>query len=237
MKLTVLGINGPFPAPGGACSGYLLSSDSGKTNLLIECGCGVLARLTRFIDITELSGIVLTHLHYDHMSDMLPLHYMLQFTPMEKNITVVAPKDPENIYRMLENEKLDIMQPRKMVIGEMTLTFAHAVHPVTAVSLKVECDGRTFVYTGDTNMNADIELFATGADLLLADAGLLDGMWNPKAPHLSAKLCGELGRDCGVGNLVLTHIRPGIDPEKILEEARAAYPGAQLAKAGSHYII
>ena len=29
MKLTILGMNGPFPAPGGATSGYLLESDSG----------------------------------------------------------------------------------------------------------------------------------------------------------------------------------------------------------------
>ena len=29
MKLTILGNNGPYPCAGGACSGYLLSSDSG----------------------------------------------------------------------------------------------------------------------------------------------------------------------------------------------------------------
>ena len=45
MKLTVLGNNGPYPAAGGACSGYLLSSDSKHTNVLIECGCGTLANL------------------------------------------------------------------------------------------------------------------------------------------------------------------------------------------------
>ena len=33
MKLTILGMNGPFPAPGGATSGYLLESDSGETKL------------------------------------------------------------------------------------------------------------------------------------------------------------------------------------------------------------
>ena len=62
MKLTVLGINGPFPAPGGACSGYLLTSDSGKTKVLIECGAGILGRMERFVDLHELSGIVLSHL-------------------------------------------------------------------------------------------------------------------------------------------------------------------------------
>lgn len=237
MKLTVLGVNGPFPAPGGACSGYLLTSDSGNTNILLECGPGILARLTRFIDITQLSGIVLSHLHYDHMSDMLALHYLLQFTELSHNIPVIAPKDPESVYRLMENAKLDLMQPRKLAIGEINLTFAHAVHPVTSVSVKAECDGGTFVYTGDTNMNPDIELFSHGADLLLADAGLPYDQWSPRAPHLSGKLCGELARDALAKRLLLTHLRPGIDAELLLGEARAAFPAAELAKAGSHYMI
>ena len=47
MKLTILGNNGPYPCASGACSGYLLSSDSGATNVLIDCGAGVLANLAR----------------------------------------------------------------------------------------------------------------------------------------------------------------------------------------------
>lgn len=37
MKLTVLGNNGPYPAPGCACSGYSLQSDSGATSILLDC--------------------------------------------------------------------------------------------------------------------------------------------------------------------------------------------------------
>ena len=237
MKLTVLGVNGPFPAPGGACSGYLLSSDSGKTNVLVECGAGILARITRFIDITQLSGIVLTHLHYDHMSDMTVLHYMLQFTRLMRNIPVIVPDEPETMHRLLEDDQLDLIKPGRISIGEMDFIFANATHPVPAISVKAECDNRTFVYTGDTNMNAEIELFANGANLLLADAGLSSEMWTPTAPHLSARLCGELARDAGVDRLLLTHLRPGLDPARLLEEAQAAYPLAELARAGSHYII
>ena len=237
MKLTVLGVNGPFPAPGGACSGYLLSSDSGKTNVLVECGAGILARLTRFIDITQLSGIVLTHLHYDHMSDMTVLHYMLQFTRLMRNIPVIVPDEPETMHRLLEDDQLDLIKPGQISIGEMDFTFANATHPVSAVSVKAECDNRTFVYTGDTNINAEIELFANGANLLLADSGLSGEIWTPTAPHLSARLCGELARNAGVDRLLLTHLRPGLDPARLLEEAQSAYPLAELARAGSHYII
>ena len=49
MRLTILGNNGPYPAPGGACSGYLVESDSGNTRILIDCGTGVLASLTKML--------------------------------------------------------------------------------------------------------------------------------------------------------------------------------------------
>ena len=41
MELTVLGMNGPFPAPGSGCSGYLLTA--GNTAIQLDLGCGTLA--------------------------------------------------------------------------------------------------------------------------------------------------------------------------------------------------
>ena len=73
MQLKILGNNGPYPAPGGACSGYLLTSDSGQTRVLIDCGPGVLSRLTADCMPGELDAVLLSHLHYDHMSDILPM--------------------------------------------------------------------------------------------------------------------------------------------------------------------
>ena len=80
MKLTVLGCNGPYPAPGGACSGYLLQE--GDTGVLRDCGAGVLAQLEKHMPPQNLTAIVLSHLHYDHMSDMLPLIYRCPGLPV-----------------------------------------------------------------------------------------------------------------------------------------------------------
>lgn len=76
MKLTVLGKYGPYPRAGGATSGYLLAE--GRTNLLVECGSGILSRLQQCIPLGEISGIVLSHLHSDHIADMFILRYALQ---------------------------------------------------------------------------------------------------------------------------------------------------------------
>ena len=98
MILKILGNNGPYPAPGGACSGYLLSSDSGNTRILIDCGTGVLNRLLGECSLDALDAVILSHLHYDHMSDMLPMQYALQFNPRPRPLPVysrsVSPRGP-----------------------------------------------------------------------------------------------------------------------------------------------
>ena len=95
MKLTILGCNGPYPGAGGACSGYLLSEDD--THVLIDCGAGVIANLVRHIPWEALDAVVLSHLHYDHMSDLLPMQYALQFHPRETPLPVYAPATPERV--------------------------------------------------------------------------------------------------------------------------------------------
>ena len=237
MKLMILGNNGPYPAPGGACSGYLLSSDSGETNILIDCGTGVLARLMDCGALQKLDAVVLSHLHYDHMSDMLPLQYALQFNPRSKPLPVYAPQTPEAVRALLEVPCFDLWPAEDTAIGEMRVAFAPARHPVETNAVSVECDGAKFVFTGDSNQDALVELFCAGADLLLADCGLSRADHSFTAPHYSAELCGQLAAATGAKRLLLTHLNPKYDPAALLDEARAAFPGAELAKPGAEYYI
>lgn len=231
MILTILGVNGPFPAVDGACSGYLLSSDSGNTNLLIDCGSGVLGRLSGVCDLAKLNAVALTHLHYDHMSDMLPLQYALDFLHVE-SLKVICPKTPARARSLLDGGRLDVYETQDMQIGEMKVEFLPVRHPVEAYAVRVFCDGAKFAFTGDTNVCDALSLFADGADLLLADAGLLEADWNKAKPHLTPGLCGLLARETRAQQLILTHLSPLYNPEAILEEAETAFPGAKLAQPG-----
>lgn len=232
MRLTILGNNGPYPAAGGACSSYLLESDSGNTAILVDCGAGALARLEERLPIERLDAVVLSHLHYDHMSDMLPLHYALQFRPRARALDVYAPRTPGDVRALLEDRQIDLWPMREAVVGEMSLSFCPARHPVETYAVAVTCDGARFVYTGDTNTDSAVELFCSGADLLLADAGLSTADYAQEAPHLSAALCGKLARDAGVKRLLLTHFNPKYNPADLLAEAQAFFPGAEIAASG-----
>lgn len=237
MRLTILGNNGPYPAPGGACSGYLVESDSGDTTILIECGPGVLARLEDRADLQRLDAIVLSHLHYDHMSDMLPLHYALQFNPRQRQLDVYAPSEPANVRALLKGSAIDLWPMKETAVGEMKLSFCPVRHPVETFAVSVECDGARLVYTGDTNTDFALELFCDGADLLLADAGLSRTDYSDAAPHLSAALCGKLASDASVKRLLLTHLNPKYDPDALLAEAQEHFAAAEIAVCGEAWYI
>ena len=71
MKMTILGCYGPYPAAGGACSGYLVQ-EAGCT-ILLDCGNGVLSRMQEHIDFLQLDAALISHLHADHLSDLMIL--------------------------------------------------------------------------------------------------------------------------------------------------------------------
>ena len=237
MRLKILGSNGPYPGPGGACSGYLLTSDSGDTRVLIDCGTGVLSRIIAEVELDSLAAVILTHLHYDHMSDMLPMQYALQFHPRAKPLPVYAPLTPESVHALLECPYYDLWEPEDATIGEMRFSFTPARHPVETYAVAAECDSARFVFTGDSNQDTLVELFCEGADLLLADCGLSNEDHRFTSPHYSAGLCGQLAKNAHARRLLLTHLNPKYDPAQLLAQTREVFPSAEFAVPDVEYYI
>ena len=128
MQLTILGNNGPYPETGGACSGYLICDDACKTHILIDCGTGVLANLRKYVLPRDLDAVILTHLHYDHMSDMLPMIYALQFAPRDMPLPVYLPDSPENVRTLLNVPAYDLRPMDAFQIGDIRISFAPMRH-------------------------------------------------------------------------------------------------------------
>lgn len=229
MRVTVLGQYSPYPAPGGACSGYLL--EEGDTRVLLDCGPGALGRLLQAVGPERLTAVVLSHLHYDHMSDLLAMGYALEFSGRGK-LPLYMPEGPEPVRALLERGPY---VPRPMAdgaIGSIHFAYLPARHPVPGFSVKARGGGRTLLYTGDTNWHEGLVPFARGCSLVLADAALTRAMWKEQAPHMSAAHCARLALEAGAEALILTHLRPDVDQARLLAEARALCPFAVLAQAG-----
>ena len=227
MKLTVLGWQGPVPGAQGACSGYLLEAGCGAA-IALDLGSGSLSRLVARRDPASLRAIVLSHLHWDHISDMLPLGYLAGANA----VPVYAKSEPAFARAALESVGWKLHPHEEFSVGPFRVSFFAARHPAPASCIKVECEGRTFVYTGDTNTLPGLERFAQGADLLLADAGLIEADWAEEKPHLSPRLCAQLAARAGAKQLCVTHIAPKNEPASVLREAQGVFPNTCAAGGG-----
>jgi len=230
MRLTVLGCNGPYPAPGGATSGYL--AEAGGACFAMDFGSGCLSALTALMPPAELDAVVLTHWHYDHCSDLLPLIYRLAAESVR--LPLYAPEDERQpVSRICAEAGVFEMRPYApgdtLTVGGAVIRTAEARHPVRAAMLRVEAEGRAMVYTGDTNTCEALPEFARGAELFLADGPMTDAVWNEGRPHLSGRIAARYAKEAGVHTFVLTHLIPSIDASTLLREAREERPDTLLA--------
>lgn len=233
MKLHLLGVSGPFPESNGATSGYLL--EAGESLLQLDFGSGVLARLTAKTAPEGLTALLLSHWHFDHTSDLLPLMYRLESCGAK--LRVFAPVDGLSPIRKIVAaaacfELTDIAPGDTFTVGDAGITVCPARHPVPGVGYRVAVDGKVFGYTGDTNTVDGLADAYRGCDLLLADGLFPEENWAENKPHLSAVLAASLARDAEVRQLILTHLNPFFPPTLLLKEARPVFSDVRIAEAG-----
>lgn len=231
MQLTVLGCNGPYPGQNAPTSGYLL--EDGNTRVLLDCGSGVLAQVMATVKQDGLTAVVLSHLHYDHMSDMLPLVFYCQMNGV--HLPVYLPMHPSPVLELLRGafELHDIAEGGQ--IGSLKMTCMPVRHPVPAYAARYEnAQGQALCYTGDTNTCEGLAAFCKDCDLLLADACFTQEQWAENKPHLSAHLASKLALEAKAKKLVLTHF-PGMSQAlECAEEGQKVYPEAMMAYPGLH---
>lgn len=240
LELIVLGCNGSGPGPDGPASGYLVRA--GDSAVWMDAGTGTFMELTRYVDPADLAGVVLSHLHADHSADFFGFfHYVAYRTRPSRRIPVFLP--PGAIDRLGAFLDADADHPFHQVLaleevgagdtrtaGALTLSFAPAAHSVPTNAIRVDAEGRSLVFSGDTGPGGGFPALAAGADLMLCEAGL-DGERGPGVfpHHLSGVEAGALAAEAGVGRLVVTHVAPTLPQDLVVAQAARAFGGPTLA--------
>lgn len=240
MKLTVLGCYGPYPAAGGACSGYLLEEDGCR--VLIDCGNGVLSRLQQHLKPWELEAVLLSHLHFDHTADLMVLRYALDYARARglrlQPLPLYAPPEPASEFKRLLYKELfepvAVSAAEPLQIGPFQIQFMETIHALPCLAMRIETEKGVLVYSGDTEYFDGLAVFAGGADLFLCEANYQEeDMAHSPSNHLSAAGAARLAAHAGVNRLLLTHLHPERRPALSLEEARKDYAAAELAREGT----
>jgi len=248
MKLTVVGCAGSFPSAASPASCYLVEADGHR--LLLDFGTGSLAALQRYASLTSVDAILLSHLHCDHMLDACsyvvvrrwapdgPYPRLPLFGPSGARDRIAAAYGPgegpiDDVYTFYS------LQPGTFPIGPMRVMVDRVEHPVETYGVRIEHDGRTLAYSGDTAPCEPLLRLAEGADAFLCEASYLASEDNPPGLHLTGRDAGEYATKAGVGRLLLTHLVHAWGSEiATFDEARSAYAGPiDVVRPGAEYEI
>lgn len=243
MKLRCYGKYGPYPKGGSSTSCYMLEHDDKR--ILIELGCGALSKVLEQYEAKDIDAVFLSHLHADHMGDMLTFRYLLKAAQaageIDSPLPVYMPAEPETEAGLLANNPMMdahfIEDGMSTKIFGIDISFASMPHPYPSYAMRFKADGKVFVYSGDTKENDRLAPFAKNADLFLMEAALLEKDVTGSSPHLSAVEAGRVANEAGARRMLVTHIFPRYNPQDVLEEVRRNYKEAELIEENFIYEV
>ena len=254
MRLTVLGRSPAVPNPAEACAGYLV--EGGGARVLVDIGPGVVAQLLLRHHPDELDAIVVSHMHSDHMLDLVTLRYVYPWRarPRNERLRVVMPPGSadqlldlargvgnarhfEDSFRLSEHDGSSPMS-----FTGVSLTPIETVHFIPCWGFRLEADGRRLTYTADTAPCGGLEDLADAASLLLSEATLrtLDEDAQPPEPrgHLLPAEAGVAARQGGSKRLLLTHLPVEDDATEARRAAADAYGAdVEIAEPNASYEV
>lgn len=252
LRLTVLGTSAAYPGMGQACSGFLVQE--GGTNLLVDCGTGILSNLQGYLDLRSVSDIVITHMHADHFIDLVPYRYALRYGldgagvsrprlylppgGIEALRQVVAPFSESPTFFSDVFEMSEYSPKRSLQLGDLLLSFTAVVHYIPTYAVTI-ASTRKVAYSSDSSLCPELFQVAESADLFLCNVGKCleaegDNLWG----HLAPADAGTVARQAGARRLLLAHLWPSCNCATGLEQASKAFGGtAELAEAGRTYLL
>lgn len=233
MKLRVLGCSG------GVAQGLRTTSLLINDSILIDAGTGV-GDLT-LEEMAKIEHIFITHSHIDHVG-FLPLLVDSMFsnitTPIKvysQAVTIQAIRDhifnwiiwPD--FSQLPRPDKAVLQFQAMapdetlLLDDVLFQMIEVSHTVPAVAYRIEHDGKSIAFSGDTSSNDTLwdRLNAyPGLDILIVESAFSNDQYDLAllsrhyTPSLLAQDLNKLRHN---PEIYITHLKPG-DEKKIIEE-------------------
>jgi ribonuclease BN (tRNA processing enzyme) len=231
MKLTIIGFWGGYPTKNGASSGYILEHEG--FNLLIDCGSGILAKIQNIIQPEELDAVLISHYHTDHIADIGVLQHARLIQGFLGKSFPTLPIYGHSLDKA-EFAKLTYKEITKgiayspndvLTVGPFQVSFLITDHPVPCYAMRIDANGKSMVYTGDSSFKEEFIEFSKGADLLLCECNFYQNQNGKSAGHMNSVDAGRLAARAGVKQLILTHLPHYGDLSKLISEASAEYTG------------
>jgi len=237
ISATVLGSGTCVPSIRRSSPAILIRGE-GKF-LLLDIGSGTLRRLAETgTSINDIDLIFLSHFHPDHCADLVPFLFATKYAfsqARSKEFHLMGGPGLHNLFHGLkkvfgqwivpEDYPFHLHEAKGTVpFGNFNLRTLPLTHSESSMGLRIESsEGKTIVYSGDTDYCENIIELAKEADLLILECSLPDGM--KVEGHLTPSLAGRIARESRGKRLLLTHFYPPCDEQDVTREVAKEFTG------------
>ncbi len=238
LEVTILGSGASLLSTDRVLSGLMI--ETAGEPLIFDMGAGVLHRLSCSLnELTRIEHLFVSHLHVDHVTDIVALIQSLWLMGYDKTLNIYAPVDMQKMANLLGDLfpylqgkvklKYHRLEPGFQVKTENwnVLTFPVNHGDFEAYGFHIEAEGKRVIYSGDTAPSKELVKAAKGADLLIHECSLPDRMKEMAPNHTTPGELGKIAAQAEVKTLVITHLYPELIEElgDALRSIRASFSG------------
>lgn len=245
MQLTIVGNRAGMPADGAASSGYLV--ETGQSKILLDCGPGIAAALGNYLHPSFLEAVVISHLHLDHVYDVLPVGKQAMrkaagapdrriklFVPagarerLDRLAALFPVRSTPDLDRAfdLAYEVVEYEAGSRYTLTDCTLEFVPMAHSEPCCGVRIESPTGSLAFTGDTGWTDNLVTLAAGVDIFLSESTLPEPDTTGHG-HLCATEVGRAAAAAGARSVVLTHFGSPLEEwqQARRDEAAAEFGG------------
>jgi ribonuclease BN (tRNA processing enzyme) len=252
-RLVVVGCGTVIPQPdrGGSC--YYVEMDDSR--VLMDCGPGATVALSRLsIPWADLTDVVLTHFHADHIGALPGFFFALRHGlahPRSAPLHVWGPRGTRELFDRLAAAfgefMLDPGFPIRLhellpddearMAGGVSIRTHKTPHTDESLAVRLEGEGSSVGYTGDSGPGRTLGPFMRGTEVLVCECSLLDSEVGEN--HLSPSAVASIAKESRPDILILTHVYPHVlEREDVVGLVRdAGYEAGDVLLAHEGYSL
>jgi ribonuclease Z len=208
VRLVLLGTGDSFCSDGRGSTSVLVD---GSSRILLDCPPQIVYALrSNGYSPNDVNHVLISHTHGDHVVGLVFLAECLLYKD-RGILEIYGPKGLKSLvyslYRMLFS-RADLSKVLNFLPDlsgfPFTCTKARGVHSSPDIVYRIEIDGTTLVYSGDT-MHDDLYKIAKKADYLIHEAAETNVMVARRLKHSTPTQAARAAKRAGVRNLVIVH--------------------------------
>ncbi len=211
--------------------------------LVIDMAAGSLRQLLKAgIRQDDIDLILFTHFHPDHTGELVPFIFASKYSPAYRRKKPVFIWGAEGLSGLLEGffkawgewalpqddavviEEIPVSMKTSQQFPPFVITTIHVKHTQQSLAYRMEGpEGKSVVFTGDTDFCQELVDIAQNADLLIMECASPEG--HKVQGHMTPSEAGKVAKKARAKKLVLTHFYPNCDKSDMITSCKRYFDG------------